>query len=406
MFIFRHKYDRKQPNPFCLYPLLCILVLVPFLPGCSPTQTENLTPLQYNELPPLRAIQVDLDYVYDPDPVQQRENLELLTSRVMALGIDTVFLQAFADPDGNGVAESLYFPSSYMPLRENLFASAAQALRHNGVAVYGWLPMLAFRLPHKNNELYVTRINGPGSTKIDPNQYLRLSPFNAQSRQIIEEIYRDFADQTAIDGILFHDDGILSDFEDSSDAALQQYKQAGFPADINTIRSDRALMRKWSRFKTSYLIDFSLSLFEIIRQQQPGIRSARNIFAGPVLDPESEMWFAQSLPLFTQAYDYTAIMAMPFMEKASEPNRWLEQLSWAALAPLYNSNQIIFELQSRNWLTEQPIDAEVLQRQIKLLAQMGVTSFAYYPDDFHQNMPPAAMVRACLSNPMTCLEGD
>lgn len=406
MLIFKQKNNKQQQAPFGLNLVLCIFVLFAFLQGCLPTLAENRINMTNHELPVIQAIQVDLDYVYDPDPGQQKANLELLTRRVRELRVNTVFLQAFADPDGNGVAESLYFPSSVMPLRANLFAATAQALRQNGVAVYGWLPLLAFRIPEGDNGLYVHRISDSDPASQAINEHLRLSPFNSRARRIIEGIYRDFADQAIIDGILFHDDGMLSDFEDGSNAALQQYKQDGFPKDIKTIHNNRETMQKWSRYKTSYLINFSLSLLEIIRQQQPGIRSARNIFASPVLDPESEMWFAQSLPLFLQAYDYTALMAMPFMEKVTEPDRWLEQLSWAALDPVQNNNRIIFELQSKNWLTGKPIAADVLQQQIMLLAQLGVTSFAYYPDDFHKNMPPADMIRSCLSSPKTCTEKD
>jgi len=407
MIVFDLQLNSKlQPGPAGLSLVLCLVMLCALRPGCSPALAENLRTGQPGRLPPIRAIQVDLDYVYDADPGQQKENLRLLTSRVRKLGVDTVFLQAFADPDGNGVAESLYFPSRGMPLRENLFAATAQALRRHGVAVYGWLPLLAFRIPEGENGLYVARIGDSGQNSQVADEHLRLSPFNARARRIIEGIYRDFAGQTTIDGILFHDDGMLSDFEDGSNAALQQYKQAGFPPDIEKIRNNRETMRQWSRYKTRYLIDFSLSLLEIIRQQQPGIRSARNIFAGPVLDPMSEMWFAQSLPLFLEAYDYSALMAMPFMEKAAAPDRWLEKLSWAALAPLQNRNRIIFELQTKNWRTGKPIAADILRHQITLLAQMGVTSFAYYPDDFHKNMPPADMIKSCLATPETCPQGD
>ena len=404
MLIFSQKNSWKKLLHQGLFQTLSLVMLFALHLASSPASAGNHTGMQKDELPVIRAIQVDLDYVYDPDPGQQKANLDLLVRRVRRLGINTIFLQAFADPDGNGIAESLYFANRFLPLREDLFAPAAQALRQNGVAVYGWLPLLAYKLPGQNNELYVRRIHDSGSPVQPLNEYLRLSPFNSQAKRIIEGIYRDFAQQTAIDGILFHDDGILSDFEDSSNAALRQYGQAGFPSDIATIRNSRATMRKWSRYKTNYLIDFSLSLLEIIRQQQPGVRSARNIFAGPVLQPESEEWFAQSLPLFLQAYDYTALMAMPFMEKAAEPDRWLEQLAWAALDPQKKNNRLIFELQTKNWLTNKPIPADVLQRHILLLSQMGVTSFAFYPDDFHNDMPPADMIKSCLSSPATCAE--
>jgi len=357
---------------------------------------------QADVVPPIRAIQVDLDYVYDPDIRQQQANLELLVKRVQDLGVNAVFLQAFADPTGSGTAESLYFPNRFLPVRENLFVPTAQALRRTGIAVYGWLPMLAFRVPSPENSLYVQQNNETEPSAVFSQERRRLSPFNPRSRTIIKGIYQDFAAQTVIDGILFHDDGILSDFEDASPAALTEYQRAGFSENITVLRSNRKTLRQWSRFKTEYLINFSLKLLNILREEQPKIRSVRNIFAGTVLQPESETWFAQSLPLFLQAYDYTALMAMPFMEQAKNPDRWLERLSWSALNCTANSNSIIFELQTKNWHTGKPISTSILQHQITLLAQMGVTSFAYYPDDFHKNQPPANMVRPCLADPETC----
>ena len=46
----------------------------------------------------VRAIQVDLDYLYDPDPAQVDANLGRLIERIRAIGPSHVFLQAFADP--------------------------------------------------------------------------------------------------------------------------------------------------------------------------------------------------------------------------------------------------------------------------------------------------------------------
>ena len=389
-----------------LRPVSCrnkivFLFLISLLQACS-FSTKQAISTRHDALPPIKAIQVDLDYVYDTDPLQQQRNIDLLKERVKELGINTVFLQAFADPDGNGVAESLYFPSRFLPLRENLFSPTAKALRKEGVAVFGWLPLLAFKLPEKNIELYVHRTNDYYKVIQSPSEHLRLSPFNPISRKIIEGIYRDFAHKTTVDGILFHDDGVLADFEDSSEAALQEYKRAGFPSDIKTIHNNLEILRKWSHYKTRYLTDFSLILLDIIRQEQPGIFSVRNIFASPVLHPESEMWFAQSLPVFLQAYDYTALMAMPFMEKSNDTQGWLKQLSWAALAHEKNNNRIIFELQTKNWETRKPVPSDVLRQQIILLFQMGGTSFAYYPDDFYKNLPPAEMINSCFSNLEAC----
>lgn len=41
---------------------------------------------------------IDLDYIYDPDPQQQERNLGHLLDRINAMGVNTVYLQAFSDP--------------------------------------------------------------------------------------------------------------------------------------------------------------------------------------------------------------------------------------------------------------------------------------------------------------------
>ena len=89
---------------------------------------------------PLRVVQVDMDYIFDKDPAQQKRNLDRLLDRIKDMKINTVFLQAFADPDGNGTADALYFPNRYLPVRADLFNRVAWQLKTRaGVKVYAWL---------------------------------------------------------------------------------------------------------------------------------------------------------------------------------------------------------------------------------------------------------------------------
>jgi poly-beta-1,6-N-acetyl-D-glucosamine N-deacetylase PgaB len=93
----------------------------------------------------VRAVQIDLDAVYDPDPVQQERNLDALIKRIYTLGVNVVMLQAFADPDGSGLAKAVYFPNRWLPVRADLFNRVAWQLRSRGhVHVYGWLPVLSY----------------------------------------------------------------------------------------------------------------------------------------------------------------------------------------------------------------------------------------------------------------------
>ncbi len=64
---------------------------------------------QIQEADPVRVMHVDLDYVYDPNPVQQAKNIDKLVQRVYDMKISHVFLQAFSDPQGDGTVKSLYF---------------------------------------------------------------------------------------------------------------------------------------------------------------------------------------------------------------------------------------------------------------------------------------------------------
>src|SRR5690606_17300420 len=92
----------------------------------------------------MRVAHVDLDYVYDPDPAQMERNLGALVQRIADMQISAVFLQAFADPAGDGLVRSVYFPNRLLPVRADLFGRAAWQLRTRAqVAVFAWMPVLA-----------------------------------------------------------------------------------------------------------------------------------------------------------------------------------------------------------------------------------------------------------------------
>ncbi|MDA4189243.1 poly-beta-1,6-N-acetyl-D-glucosamine N-deacetylase, partial [Escherichia coli] len=69
--------------------------------------------------------------------------------------------------------------------------------------------------------------------------------------------------------------------------------------------------KQWTRFKSRALTDFTLELSARVKAiRGPHVKTARNIFALPVTQPESEAWFAQNYADFLKSYDWTAIMAM------------------------------------------------------------------------------------------------
>ncbi|NUO88323.1 MAG: poly-beta-1,6-N-acetyl-D-glucosamine N-deacetylase PgaB, partial [Cupriavidus sp.] len=277
----------------------------------------------------MRVAHVDLDYVYDPDPAQVERNLGLLVQRIADLKIDTVFLQAFSDDDGDGLVRSVYFPNRWLPVRADLFNRVAWQLDNRAnVKVYAWMPVLSFDLDPSLAR--VARWDpATGAAAVDPKQYRRLSPFDPVARARIGDLYEDLARHAFLDGILFHDDALLGDFEDASAPALAAYRAAGLPASIAELRASPEQMQRWTRLKSRALVDLTHELTARVREVRgPAIKTARNIFALPVLQPQSEAWFAQNLDDFLAAYDWTAPMAMPYMEQvpAGQENAWLDRM--------------------------------------------------------------------------------
>ncbi|PFW72986.1 poly-beta-1,6-N-acetyl-D-glucosamine N-deacetylase PgaB, partial [Bacillus sp. AFS075960] len=91
-----------------------------------------------------------------------------------------VYLQAYADPKGTGVAEAVYFPNRHLPMRSDLFSRAAWQLNtRSNVQVYAWMPVLAFRPPaDKHRGLEAVRALDGAPARENGSRVFRLSPFD------------------------------------------------------------------------------------------------------------------------------------------------------------------------------------------------------------------------------------
>lgn len=333
---------------------------------------------------PQKIMHVDLDYIYDPDPQQEERNLSHLLDRINGMGVNTVYLQAFSDPDANGSADMVYFPNRHIPMRADLFNRVAWQIqtRTSVQRLYAWMPMLAWELPKTNpvaNELVQTEQAKAGEHL--NMGYIRLSPFSPKARQTIKEIYQDLGKSTPFDGLLFHDDVTLSDYEDASPQALAAYTQQGLTTDLAKIRNNDADLQKWTAYKTRYLDDFAMELANEVRQYQPYLMTARNLYAQVALNAYAENWYAQSLEQSLNRYDFTAIMAMPYMEKVDQPEQFYSNILNRLKKYPNGIKKSVMELQAVNWRNDQKIPSEEMAATIKSLYQQGAMHIAYYPDD-------------------------
>ncbi|MDD2829314.1 MAG: poly-beta-1,6-N-acetyl-D-glucosamine N-deacetylase PgaB [Sulfuricurvum sp.] len=348
-----------------------------------------------------KAAHIDLDYIYDPNPIQQEKNLGDLLERIKRLGVNTIYLQAFADPDANGAADYVYFPNRNIPMRADLFNRVSWQIgtRTQVKRIYAWMPMIAWQLPQKNSAVKDTVV----TMQVDPTHlnmgYPRLSPFSPKARKVIKEIYEDLAKSSYIDGILFHDDVTLSDFEDDSDAAHAQYKKWGLSQTVTAIRNNKKQFQKWTKLKTDYLDAFAMELAQIVRDEQPGLKTARNLYAQVALNKDAQEWYAQSLRESIKHYDYTAIMAMPYMEQASDPKEFYEKIVHNIKQEECGMERTVMELQTVDWRKDsEPISSDELSKTIEHLYDLGVHHIAYYPDNLYKNNPDADRIKEDFAN--------
>ena len=323
-----------------------------------------------------RVLHVDLDYVYDANKAQQAKNLDKLIERIYRYGVTTVYLQAFSDPDGDGVADALYFPNKYLPVRDDIFGRIAWQLQTRaGVQVYAWMPVLAFDLRKsvKEAEYVIDSRTGKPSTKA----YLRLSPYNKQNVEIIKSIYNDLSFYAKFNGILFHDDAFLTDFEGAESNHAE------------------GVVSPQAKQKTQDLIQLTHQLTDALKpyflRGSYSLKTARNLYASVITNPNAEEWLAQNLKTLTDNYDTTAIMAMPYMENEQaisqkEAYQWFASLieNVKAQAPL---EKVLFEFQAVNWRTQKPIPESELIDWMTLLQKNHIYSYGYYPDNFLTNQP-------------------
>lgn len=349
----------------------------------------------------LRVAHLDMDYLYDADSEQSEHNLDALIQRIKDMHINTVYLQAYADPDGDGNADALYFPNRHLPVKADLFSRVAWQLKTKArVRVYAWMPIMAYQ--GKLPESWYVQEWRDGKAQSASHVYTRLSPFNPEARHYVAEIYEDLAKYCNFDGILFHDDGILSDYEDASPQALAYTKEVwGLPDQFEQLHASSTMRMAWAQHKTELINQFTDELASRVRIYRPGIKTARNFYALPLLKPYSEEWYAQSFPSFLAHYDYVAIEAMPFMEEAEDPKQWLSQLVKAAAKQPEGLKKTVFELQSTHWKKQQKIPMPVFIEQLELLKKLGVNHIGYYPDNVFEDQPRLTDLQQHFSLPIS-----
>ncbi|RQH02213.1 poly-beta-1,6-N-acetyl-D-glucosamine N-deacetylase PgaB [Paraburkholderia dinghuensis] len=348
-----------------------------------------------------RVVVVSLDDVYDPAPDVQEKKLGELIERIYRLQPSSVYLQAFSDPAHTGVAQALYFPNRHLPVRSDLFSRAAWQLNtRSNVQVYAWMPMLAFAVPAQLNGRveFVTAATG-GTVPPGVSNVRRLSPFDPAARAYVRDLYEDLGKYAAFNGLLFGEDATLSDFEDAGQHGRQMLASWNLPHDIDQIRANPELAKRWGSLKTRHLLEFSKELQRIVLDSQNSdeVLTVRTIFPDVVIDPDAGQRYAQDYQAFLNNYDFVGLLAMPSRQGVSSVDSWLDSLGQHIRAVPQGPRRTVFLLEAIDFRTGESIPADRLTQQMGHLRESGMVSFGYYPDNYARDLPNALAMRDVMS---------
>lgn len=352
------------------------------------------------DAPPMRAVQVDLDLIYDPSSYEQTDiNLGKLIERLVEMNVNTVFLQAFSDPDGSGNIKNVYFYNKVLPVKADIFSHAVHQMFIRKIKVYAWLPTLSLELPDKElNENLKVREFKNGTIQPSTSWYKRLTPFDSTLRVLVRSMYEDLAAHSLVHGILFQDDAYLTDHEDFHPSVLPIYKEKfGKELVPQELGQDKELSHRWARYKTEVLLNYTRYLMDGTRKYRPNLLFARNLYARVITDPHSEERLAQNYKLSLDTYDYVVVMAYPQMEKVHNPSKWLKGLVKEAKAYPDSMQKTVFKVQTfdreeNKWLR----DKTVLEEIRDILASGG-RHVAYCPDNVLEDKPALKTIRLEMS---------
>lgn len=354
----------------------------------NPSNEEMLNMLNHTyKKKNMIAGQIDIDMIYDALPEQFERNISEAIEKLNRMNANTVFLQTFADEDGDGNVDEVYFHTDKMKVKADVFNHVTIKLKEAGFQVYAWMPVLCYPWMSENQDNAIV-----ASEPDKLGWYTRATPFSPQVREYARGLVKDLALYAPIDGILFQDDLYMNDFEDFSPYAKQAFKKE-FGKDLTreNLENDEKLMQKWTKLKTDTINVLTLDLINVAKYYRPELKTARNIYPVVITEPQSEEWFAQNYNDYLDLYDYVVIMAYPEMEREEEGikdttnEEWLRNLVVISLKNPKAQEKAVFKLQGFDWKNDVWISDIEQHKRVNIIKNAKGLNIAQYPVNVFDN---------------------
>lgn len=353
----------------------------------------NIYDVYHGERDIQRVLQVSLDEIYDTSPEQTNKNLGELLNQVKALGVSSVYLQAFADPTGSGNAEAVYFPNRVLPMRADLFNRVSwQLMTRCNVKVFPLMPLIGFTLPNsiEQDRLAMRTRTRSGEIVIANRGRRRLNPFLPQVQAIVSTLYEDLAKASpSIAGVIIGDDATMTANEEVS-AFMPGSRWPNGGLELNSDHRQRSKLS--ARDRTLALIEFGKAVTNAMHRYtnvSGSFAVGRNLYARALTHPtNTEQRFAMATQPFLKAYDWIVLEAMPYLDGTHQPpDRWLRNLANLTARYPAGLKKSIFVLQARNWKQRTWISNHQLNRWISICKNNHELNIGICPDEFISKHP-------------------
>ena len=391
-----------------------------------------------------RAIQIDLDIMCygGGDGYDYGDLKDYIRSRLDNSGANIVYVQVFSEnfenisADKDRMADYLLFDPgrglNANVMNAHIFKAGVKIIREllPNSRILVWTPSIYSAFLMEGN----TVIKATEEAERDNGMwYRRASPFDALTHTRLAAFFEALGQSSEeLDGIMFQDDLLMSNWEDISEKGIQTMVQRYGLVDTDDDSLNEFLNndedeknQDWRRYKVQVLDDLSKEMFAAFRRGYQSafparfamrekndatrLLSARDYYDAAILsrDAVTGDWYGQDVDTALDIYDQVVVMAYPNMCTGAAPASkaalsWLKQLATTGIA-IANRNgkqrahKLIFKLQSVCWSyypdgEDYIIPAAVLQQQIKTLTDAGATGVGFYPaleGNAHFNMTSA-----------------
>ena len=313
---------------------------------------------------PVRAAQVDLDAVYDPDPVVFRAGVDRMVAHVRAIGATDAFLQACPDPGGNGFFRDAWFMNHQAPVKADIWSMVAAKLSHAGVAVWVRAPSMNLSWEWERHPEWRIPLQRERRGKKESAWYRRLSPDLPGPRRAAIDFFTDIAVYLPIQGVLFDDYAYM--------LADERLRGSGASAPAAKSEAIRGLIEE---IKAAVLAWRPQCLF------------ARNIYAPAVERDGVHPGFSQDFGEFLRDYDLTVIMAYAHMEgHANDPGAWAAMLA-RRVAGIWVPPPgqegwpppVMLKFQAYDWSGESWVPGDELTAMVRAAREAMVVDLGVYP---------------------------